>query len=231
MACLLHGTLIVPVPVFDASLALDLVERERITVLPGPPALYQSLLAEPTLGQRDLRSLRLAVTGAAMVPETLIRRIGTELQVDRVLTAYGLTEAPVVTMCTSEDDEHTVATTCGPPLDWAEVRIRPLELPADLKALAEPEGPAEPEALTTPGEVLIRGPHVMLGYLDDPQATAEAIDADGWLHTGDVGSWTSAAACGSPTGSRTCSPWAASTSTRPRWSRSSAGIRPSATAP
>ena len=172
LACLLRGALIVPQPVFDVGTILDLVERERITVLPGPPAIYQALLEDSSLPERDLSSLRLAVTGAAMVPQTLIRRIGDELRIDDTLTAYGLSEAPVVTMCTQDDDDHTVATTCGRPLEWAEVRT------------LGPQGFTESGV---PGEVLIRGPHVMLGYLDDPAGTAAAIDAEGWLHTGDVG--------------------------------------------
>ncbi|HST81921.1 MAG TPA: AMP-binding protein [Kineosporiaceae bacterium] len=172
LACLLSGALVVPQSVFDAGAVLDLVERERITVLPGPPAIYQALLEDASLPDRDLTSLRLAVTGAAMVPQTLVRRMGTELRISCTLTAYGLTEAPVVTMCVEDDDVATVATTCGRPLDWAQVQT------------VGPDGPTAPG---TPGEVLIRGPHVMLGYLDDPESTAAAIDADGWLHTGDVG--------------------------------------------
>ncbi len=172
LACLLSGALVVPQSVFDAGAVLDLVEHERITVLPGPPAIYQALLEDTELPDRDLTSLRLAVTGAAMVPQTLVRRMGTELRIGSTLTAYGLTEAPVVTMCVKDDDDATVATTCGRPLDWAQVRT---------------VGPQGQTAPGTPGEVLIRGPHVMLGYLDDPEGTAAAIDADGWLHTGDVG--------------------------------------------
>ena len=172
LACLLNGALVVPQSVFDPGVILDLVERERITVLPGPPAIYQALLDDASLPDRDLTSLRLAVTGAAMVPEALVRRMGTELRIDCVLTAYGLTEAPVVTMCVQDDDDATVATTCGRPLEWAQVQTL---------------GPDGPTAPGTAGEVLIRGPLVMLGYLDDPESTAAAIDADGWLHTGDVG--------------------------------------------
>lgn len=172
LACLLTGALIVPLSVFDPGAVLDLVERERITVLPGPPAIYQALLEDDSLPDRDLTSLRLAVTGAAMVPQTLIQRMRTELRIGCALTAYGLTEAPVVTMCIEDDDDATVATTCGRPLEWVEIRT------------VAPENAAAPG---TPGEILIRGPYVMLGYLDDPESTAAAIDSEGWLHTGDVG--------------------------------------------
>jgi acyl-CoA synthetase (AMP-forming)/AMP-acid ligase II len=112
------------------------------------------------------------VTGAATVPVVLIERMQNELDFDIVLTAYGLTEASGFgTMCSTEDDPLTVATTCGRPIAGFELRI------------ADPDDPDSGGA----GEVLLRGPNVMLGYLDDPQATAAAIDSEGWLHTGDVG--------------------------------------------
>ncbi len=138
-------------------------------MLPGPPTIYQTLLDHPKRGDYDLTSLRFAVTGAAVIPVVLIERMQTELDIDIVLTAYGLTEASGFgTMCRADDDAATVATTCGRPIAGFELRI---DKPADGGT----------------GEVLLRGPNVMLGYLDDPDATAAAIDADGWLHTGDVG--------------------------------------------
>jgi len=164
LACLVSGATIVPQAVFDVPRTLDLIDHERITVLPGPPTLYLGLLGHPGHAGRDLRSLRLAVTGAATVPPSLIERIRGELGFRTVLTAYGLTEAVVATMCRPGDDTATVAYTCGRPAAGCEVRISDKD-----------------------GEVLLRGPNVMLGYLDDPAATAEAIDPDGWLHTGDVG--------------------------------------------
>ncbi|MEU8656337.1 FadD3 family acyl-CoA ligase [Actinoplanes philippinensis] len=162
LACLTSGATIVPQAVFDVPRARELIEHEHITVLPGPPTLYIGLLDHP--GRTGRTSLRLAVTGAATVPPALIDRIRDELGITTVLTAYGLTEAVVATMCRPGDDTRTVADTSGRAAAGFEVRI------------AEKDG-----------EVLLRGPNVMLGYLDDPAATAAAIDPDGWLHTGDIG--------------------------------------------
>ncbi len=174
LAALLQGATLYPLAVFDAGRALDTIERERISVLPGPPTLYQSLLMHASLPQRDLSSLRLAVTGAASVPPSLITRMRHELHFKSVLTAYGLTESTgVVTVCPHGADDETVATRCGRAIPGVEVRC------ADAGGRAVPAG--------TAGEVQVRGYNVMRGYFDDPQATAEAIDREGWLHTGDVG--------------------------------------------
>jgi acyl-CoA synthetase (AMP-forming)/AMP-acid ligase II len=160
---LLTGATLYPVSTFDVEATMELIERERITLLPGAPTIYQSLLNAPGRADRDLSSLRLAVTGAAVVPVVLIERVRADLGIDQVVTAFGMTEAVVVTMCRDGDPAELVATTCGRAIPGMETRI------ADN------------------GELLVRGEHVMLGYLDDEVATAEAIDADGWLHTGDVG--------------------------------------------
>ncbi|HEY2809061.1 MAG TPA: FadD3 family acyl-CoA ligase [Steroidobacteraceae bacterium] len=174
LACLLQGATLYPLAVFDAARALECIERERITVLPGPPTVYQSLLAHESLARRDLSSLRLAVTGAASVPPALITRMRTELKFKSVLTAYGLTESTgVVTVCPHDADDETVARRCGIPIPGVEVRC------ADPHGVSVPTGEA--------GEVQVRGYNVMRGYFDDAAATAEAIDPQGWLHTGDVG--------------------------------------------
>jgi acyl-CoA synthetase (AMP-forming)/AMP-acid ligase II len=165
LACLQTGATLIPQLTFDPEAAMRAVQDHRITVLPGPPTIYQTLLDHPKRAEFDLTSLRFAVTGAATVPVVLIERMQTELDIDIVLTAYGLTEASGFgTMCSADDDAVTVATTCGRPIADFELRIS-----------------------DDAGEVLLRGPNVMLGYLDDPEATASAIDDDGWLHTGDVG--------------------------------------------
>jgi len=169
LACLQTGATLIPQLTFDAEQAMRADAEHRITVLPGPPTIYQTLLDHPARGRYDLSSLRFAVTGAATVPVVLIERMQTELDIDIVLTAYGLTECNGFgTMCRADDDAVTVATTCGRPIADFELRIN---------------GAHGAET----GEVLLRGPNVMLGYLDDPQATADTIDADGWLHTGDIG--------------------------------------------
>ncbi len=163
LAAILRGATLVPQRTFDVRETLRLIETERISVLPGAPTIFQVLLDAPERAAHDLSSLRLAVTGAASVPVVLVERMQAELGFETVLTAYGLTEAVVATMCLPDDPPEVVARTVGRPAAGFEVRL----------------GEA--------GEVLLRGPNVMLGYLDDPGATAEAIDAEGWLHTGDVG--------------------------------------------
>jgi acyl-CoA synthetase (AMP-forming)/AMP-acid ligase II len=173
LACLVSGATLVPQLVYDPARAMSLVASERITVLPGPPTIYQTILDHPERAAHDLSSLRLAVTGAATVPVALIERMRAELSFETVLTAYGLTEAVVATMCRPGDDPQTVAMTSGRAAAGFGVRI------------AGPDGGETKPG--DPGEILLRGPNLMLGYLDDPAATREAVDSDGWLHTGDIG--------------------------------------------
>jgi acyl-CoA synthetase (AMP-forming)/AMP-acid ligase II len=139
-----------------------------VSALPGPPTIYQSLLEHPDRSRYDLTSLRVAVTGAADIPVELIRRVQQELPFDAIVTGYGLTEAGTATSTDPSDDAETIATTVGRPRPGFDVRV------ADA-------------ATGEVGEVLLRGPTVMSHYLDDPVATADAFDPDGWLRTGDLG--------------------------------------------
>jgi acyl-CoA synthetase (AMP-forming)/AMP-acid ligase II len=174
IACLLRGATIVPQPVFDVDATLRLIERERITVLPGPPTLYSSILDHPDRAGRDLSSLRVAVTGATTVPVALIERLRGELALDTVITAYGLTEScGTATMCRPEDDPVTIATTSGAAVPGVEVVV--------VGSDGSPVAPGEP------GEVLVRGYNVMRGYFEDAEATQSTVDSLGWLHTGDIG--------------------------------------------
>ncbi len=173
LAALLKGATIVPHPVFDVPSVMRRIVEEKISMLPGPPAIFQTILNHPDLASFDLSSLRLSVTGAAAIPTEMIIAMRTTLGFETVVTGYGLTEAHgIATMCRHDDDPETIAKTSGRAIPDVEVRLVD-EHGADVT-------PGEP------GEVLVRGYNVMKGYLDNPGATAEAIDEDGWLHTGDI---------------------------------------------
>jgi acyl-CoA synthetase (AMP-forming)/AMP-acid ligase II len=172
LASVAAGATMYPEPVFDPDRALARVAAEKITVLPGAPTLYQSLLDHPDRDRHDLSSLRVAVTGAADIPVELIRRVAAELPFSMIVTGYGLTEAGTASATSPDDDAETIATTVGRARPGFGIRI--VDGDRDL-------GPGET------GEILLRGPSVMAGYLDDPGATAATLSADGWLRTGDLG--------------------------------------------
>ncbi|MGB5349078.1 MAG: AMP-binding protein, partial [Polyangiales bacterium] len=173
-SALMRGATVFPEAVFDVNVVLRRIEEDGITMLPGPPSLYQSMLLHPDRARFDISSLRLAVTGAAVIPVELIHRMKDELGFDTVITAYGLTEScGVVTMCRLDDDPETIATTSGRAIPDVEVRI------------IDREG--SPVQANQPGEIVVRGYNVMKGYFDAADETKKAIDEEGWLHTGDIG--------------------------------------------
>jgi acyl-CoA synthetase (AMP-forming)/AMP-acid ligase II len=174
LASLMMGATVLPQAVFDAEQVLARVPRDRVTVLPGPPTLYHTILNHPGRDEHDLSSLRLSVTGAAPTPVELILRMREELTFETIITGYGLTEScGIATMCRYDDDPETIANTSGRAIPGVDVRV------VDDHGAEVARG--------EPGEVVIRGYNVMDNYLDEPEETAATVDDDGWLHTGDVG--------------------------------------------
>jgi len=166
-------TLILPSFQFDASAVLSAVSTERATALFGVPTMFMAELERPDFTSFELTSLRTGVMAGAPCPSSLMRRVVTEMHIPEMLVMYGQTEAsPVITMSRPQDDlEHRVLTV-GCAMPNTEVKIVSRDTGATL-----PTGER--------GELCARGYLVMTGYDDDPEATAHAVDADGWLHTGD----------------------------------------------
>jgi acyl-CoA synthetase (AMP-forming)/AMP-acid ligase II len=173
LASLIAGATMLPVATFDVTRVLAQVARDRVTVLPGAPTVYQSILDCPERDRYDLSSLRLAVTGAADIPVELIRRVFDELPFSTVIAGYGLTEGGTATATTPGDPVEMIATTVGRPRPGFELRI------------VDPEG--RELAPGEPGEIILRSGSIMSHYLDDPDATREVLSPDGWLSTGDLG--------------------------------------------
>lgn len=174
LAAIIRGAHIFPVRQFDLDQVLAQIARDRISMIPGPPTIYQSLLAHPQRERYDLGSLRLAVTGAAPVPVKLVEQMRGELGFEVVVTAYGLTEScGVVSICRPDDSAERISHTSGRAMDGVEMKC------------VDGEGNTVPAG--SEGEIWFRGFNVMRGYLDNPAATAQTVTADGWLKTGDVG--------------------------------------------
>ncbi|MFI6539721.1 AMP-binding protein [Nonomuraea sp. NPDC050547] len=173
IACVLRRATMMPVGVFTPDALMALVESGKVSILAGPPTLFARLLDELDRRDWDVSSLRVAICGAASVPAPLITRLVERVGLERVINAYGLMEGTVVSMTRAGDPIEVIATTTGRAVPGIEVKI------VDLGGEEVPPGER--------GEVLQRGYGVMRGYWGEPGRTAEAIDADGWLRTGDVG--------------------------------------------
>ncbi|MDZ7674912.1 MAG: FadD3 family acyl-CoA ligase [Acidimicrobiales bacterium] len=174
LACILRGATMIPHPVFDVPSVVQRIQDEAVSMFPGPPAIYQTILNDPDLASKDLSSLRLAVTGAAPVPVEMIEQMRSDIGFETIVTGYGLTESHgVTTMNRHDDPPELISSSDGRALPGVEV------VTVDEHGQPTPAG--------EPGEIWVRGYNLMLGYIGDPEATAEAIDENGWLHTGDIG--------------------------------------------
>lgn len=174
LAAIMNGAKILPVLSFDLDAVLQQIQDDKVSMLPGPPTIYQSILAHPKRDQYDLSSLRLAVTGAAPVPVELVNRMRNELNFEVVVTAYGMTETSgFVSICRPDDPAEIISGSSGRAMDGIEVKC------VDANGDEVPRGEN--------GEIWVRGYNVMQGYFGDDKATAEAITEDGWLKTGDIG--------------------------------------------
>ncbi|WP_313809594.1 AMP-binding protein [Sphingobium sp.] len=174
VSALVAGITVYPLATFDAETLLHLISREKISVLMGPPTIFFSLMDHPRFGEFDLSSLRVGHTGASNVPVDLIRAGREIFGFDLFLTSFGQTESTALVSVNYPDASfETIANSVGKPLPGVELKI------ADADGNAVPQGES--------GELLVRGPNVMQGYFEEPEQTAATVDADGWLHTGDVG--------------------------------------------
>lgn len=177
LACLTHGAAIVyPSSTFDALSVLRTVQEERCTALHGVPAMFMAELAHPRFAAFDLSSLRTGIMAGAPCPLELLQKVARRMNMAEVTTAYGMTETSPVNCQTGVDTPLALrAATVG--------RVHPH---VEIKVADAGTGHAVPRGIA--GELCVRGYCVMDGYWDDPARTAEAIDAEGWLHTGDLAS-------------------------------------------
>ncbi|MCH8971202.1 MAG: AMP-binding protein [Acidobacteria bacterium] len=175
LACSVFGaTMVVPSPTFDPEAVLRALQDERCTSLYGVPTMFVAQLGHPGLADFDLSSMRTGIMAGSPCPTEVMRRVIDDMGMGEVTIAYGMTETSPVSTQTSTDDsvEHRVSTV-GRVLPHVESKI----VDPDTGELV-PRGEG--------GEYCTRGYHVMLGYWNDPEKTADAIDADGWMHSGDL---------------------------------------------
>ena len=171
-----HGACLCPVEAFDPKRVLETVHRERCTALYGVPTMFIAELECADFQRYDLTSLRTGVMAGALCPEPLMRRVMTDMHLPEVTIAYGMTESsPGITMTPRDSSVAQRSQTVGPVLPELEVKI------------VDP-ATGDERAAGERGELCCRGYNVMKGYYNNPDATRAAIDADGWLHTGDEAS-------------------------------------------
>jgi fatty-acyl-CoA synthase len=175
MAVLTHGATLVILESFDPLLALASVQKERCTAIYGVPTMFIAELNHPMFGMFDLSSLRTGIMAGSPCPMEIMKRVMSDMRCREITIAYGLTEAsPVITQTSTDDLIELRVSTVGQRLPGVEARIVNPETNVEA-----PPG--------TQGEVVCRGYNVMKGYYQMPEATAQAIDGEGWLHSGDLG--------------------------------------------
>jgi fatty-acyl-CoA synthase len=175
LACTTHGACIVlPEAAFEPRSVLETVEAERCTSLYGVPTMFIAELDHPDFDQFDYSTLRTGIMAGSPCPVEVMRKVIERMHMDQVTICYGMTEtAPVSTQTTADDPLERRVSTVGRVHPHVEIKIVD---PIDNKVVPRGE----------PGELLTRGYSVMLGYWNDPERTAEAIDRAGWMHTGDL---------------------------------------------
>jgi fatty-acyl-CoA synthase len=175
LGCTTHAaTMVIPGPVFDPETTLRCVAEERCTALYGVPTMFIAMQNHPTFAEHDLSSLRTGLMAGSICPVEVMKRCVTDMHMPEVGIAYGMTEtSPVSCQTRGDDDLERRTATIG--------RVGPH---LEIKVVDPATGETVERGET--GELCTRGYSVMLGYWDDPEKTAEAIDADGWMHTGDL---------------------------------------------
>ncbi|MYJ43561.1 MAG: AMP-binding protein [Acidimicrobiaceae bacterium] len=175
LACTTHGSaMVIPAAGFNPTATLKAVAAERCTSLYGVPTMFIAELGEPDLAGYDLSSLRTGIMAGSPCPIEVMRQVVDQMNMSEVTIAYGMTEtSPVSTQTSADDPLEKRVTTVG--------RVHPH---VEIRIVDPATGEVVPRG--TGGEFQTRGYSVMLGYWNDPERTAEAIDADGWMHTGDL---------------------------------------------
>jgi fatty-acyl-CoA synthase len=175
LGCTTHGTtMVIPAPGFDPGLTLAAIEKERCTGVYGVPTMFIAMLSNPDFANRDLSSLRTGIMAGSVCPVEVMKRCINEMNMSEVAIAYGMTElSPVSCQTRLDDDLERRTNSIGRAHPHVEIKIVSIETGQTV-----PRG--------EPGEFCTRGYSVMLGYWNDEEKTREAIDADGWMHTGDL---------------------------------------------
>ncbi|MFI5510246.1 AMP-binding protein [Mycobacterium sp. NPDC051804] len=175
LGCTSHGaTMVIPAPAFDPALTLDAIEKERCTGVYGVPTMFIAMLGQPDLAQRDLSSLRTGIMAGSVCPVEVMKRCVNDMHMTELAIAYGMTEtSPVSCQTLIDDDLERRTSSIGRAHPHVEIKI------------VDPEN-GEVVERGQPGEFCTRGYSVMLGYWEDAAKTEEAIDTDGWMHTGDL---------------------------------------------